>query len=67
MEREDLEWHRFDGTMDVKKRGESIARFKADSRAPKILIVSLKAGGVGLNVSAFTNLLFILRLNFVDS
>ncbi|KAI0732417.1 SNF2 family N-terminal domain-containing protein [Fomitopsis betulina] len=51
LEREDLEWHRFDGTMDVKKRGESIARFKADSRAPKILIVSLKAGGVGLNLT----------------
>ena len=51
LEREDLEWHRFDGTMDVKKRNESIAGFKAPSRGPKVLIVSLKAGGVGLNVS----------------
>ena len=51
MEREDLEWHRFDGTMDIKKRNAAVTGFKVPSREPKVLIVSLKAGGVGLNVS----------------
>lgn len=37
--------------MDIKKRNASINGFKAPSRSPKVLIVSLKAGGVGLNVS----------------
>ncbi|KAH9929764.1 SNF2 family N-terminal domain-containing protein [Fomitopsis serialis] len=51
LEREGLAWYRFDGTMDVKKRNDSIAGFKAASQAPKVLIVSLKAGGVGLNLT----------------
>lgn len=36
--------------MDVKKRSEAISGFKESSDEPKVLIVSLKAGGVGLNV-----------------
>ena len=36
--------------MDVKKRSEAISCFKESSDEPKVLIVSLKAGGVGLNV-----------------
>ena len=42
--------------MDVKKRNEAIAGFKASSRDAKVLIISLKAGGVGLNVSSFGQL-----------
>ena len=38
--------------MDVKKRNEAIAGFKASSRDAKVLIISLKAGGVGLNLTA---------------
>lgn len=51
LEREKYTWYRFDGSMDVKKRNEAITEFKSSSREPKVLIVSLKAGGVGLNVS----------------
>ncbi|KAH9837360.1 SNF2 family N-terminal domain-containing protein [Rhodofomes roseus] len=51
LERESLTWYRFDGTMDVKKRNDSVVGFKADSQGPKVLIVSLKAGGVGLNLT----------------
>ena len=53
LERERIRWYRFDGTMDVRKRNESIAGFKEVTKndEPKVLIVSLKAGGVGLNVS----------------
>ena len=50
LEREGLPWYRFDGSMDVKKRNEAVSGFKAPSREAKVLIISLKAGGVGLNV-----------------
>lgn len=50
LEREHLTWYRFDGTMDIRRRSEAIAGFKAASEGPKVLIISLKAGGVGLNV-----------------
>ncbi|OBZ79900.1 DNA repair protein RAD5 [Grifola frondosa] len=51
LERERLAWFRFDGSMDVKKRNEAIAGFKSPSREAKVLIISLKAGGVGLNLT----------------
>ncbi|KAH9910501.1 SNF2 family N-terminal domain-containing protein, partial [Epithele typhae] len=51
LEREGLPWHRFDGSMDIKKRNEAVSSFKAASREPKVLIISLKAGGVGLNLT----------------
>lgn len=54
LDRERLTWYRFDGSMDMKKRSAAIAQFKENERKPKILIVSLKAGGVGLNVRNFS-------------
>ncbi|KAI8990572.1 SNF2 family N-terminal domain-containing protein [Trametes punicea] len=51
LEREGLAWYRFDGSMDVKKRNEAVSGFKEASREAKVLIVSLKAGGVGLNLT----------------
>ena len=50
LDRERFVHLRFDGTMDVKKKAASISEFKTPSRKPKILVISLKAGGVGLNV-----------------
>ena len=51
LNREQFDQFRFDGSMDVKKRSQMITDFKVASRTPKVLIISLKAGGVGLNVS----------------
>ncbi|KAF8444821.1 SNF2 family N-terminal domain-containing protein [Boletus edulis BED1] len=51
LDREHLAWYRFDGSMDMKKRGAAIAEFKQNERKPKVLIISLKAGGVGLNLT----------------
>jgi DNA repair protein RAD5 len=51
LKRERFEQYRFDGSMDVKKRGVALEEFRAPTRKPKVLVVSLKAGGVGLNVS----------------
>ncbi|KZT30927.1 hypothetical protein NEOLEDRAFT_1153350 [Neolentinus lepideus HHB14362 ss-1] len=55
LQREQFAWYRFDGSMNVKKRNEAVTEFKAASRSPKILIVSLKAGGVGLNMDCWWN------------
>jgi DNA repair protein RAD5 len=57
LEREGIDQYRFDGTMDVKKKSAAINEFKSRSQKPKVLIVSLKAGGVGLNVSLTTTMI----------
>ncbi|KAI6153991.1 SNF2 family N-terminal domain-containing protein [Pisolithus tinctorius] len=51
LDRERLTWYRFDGSMDMKKRNAAITEFKQNERKPKILLISLKAGGVGLNLT----------------
>ncbi|KAJ7103027.1 RAD5-like protein [Mycena belliarum] len=55
LKREHFEQYRFDGSMDVKKRGIALDEFRASTRRPKVLIVSLKAGGVGLNMDCWWN------------
>ena len=52
--------------MDVKKRSEAVSQFKSTSRQPKVLIVSLKAGGVGLNVG-YESLNYMHRLMYCGS
>ncbi|EKM83939.1 hypothetical protein AGABI1DRAFT_67033 [Agaricus bisporus var. burnettii JB137-S8] len=51
LQREGYDFCRFDGTMDVKKRSAALSAFKSPSKQPRILIISLKAGGVGLNLT----------------
>lgn len=47
---------RFDGTMSQKVRAQVIRTFNAenasDPKAPRVLLLSLRAGGVGLNLTA---------------
>jgi DNA repair protein RAD5 len=50
LDREGLTVFRFDGSMDIKRRNAAVSEFRVPSRAPKVMIISLKAGGVGLNV-----------------
>lgn len=52
LERDSFLSYRFDGTLSLKKRAEIIEEFKRGSKKPKVLAISLKAGGVGLNVRA---------------
>ncbi|KAH7107135.1 SNF2 family N-terminal domain-containing protein [Auriculariales sp. MPI-PUGE-AT-0066] len=54
LERDGFSSYRFDGSLNLKKRSEVIEGFKQASSKPKVLIISLKAGGVGLNVTAVT-------------
>ncbi|KAK0481797.1 P-loop containing nucleoside triphosphate hydrolase protein, partial [Armillaria novae-zelandiae] len=55
LKRDRFDFYRFDGSMDVKKRIATLNDFKSTSRTPKVLIVSLKAGGVGLNMDCWWN------------
>ncbi|KAL2429773.1 DNA repair protein rad5 [Exophiala dermatitidis] len=47
---------RFDGTMSQKVRAQVIREFNADNasdpKAPRVLLLSLRAGGVGLNLTS---------------
>ncbi|TRM65841.1 SNF2 family N-terminal domain-containing protein [Schizophyllum amplum] len=51
LKREGFDQYRFDGSMHVKKRNHAITEFKIASEEPKVMVVSLKAGGVGLNLT----------------
>jgi DNA repair protein RAD5 len=67
LDREKYDSYRFDGTMDMKKKAAAISEFKSSSRKPKVLVVSLKAGGVGLNVSDFVLSKFMCHLTVFRS
>ena len=51
--RHNLTHLRFDGSMSQKQRAQVLRAFNAeDAEAPRILLLSLRAGGVGLNLTA---------------
>ena len=51
---------RLDGTMSHIVRSEVVTAFQSDHpRSPKVLLLSLKAGGVGLNLTAANHLLLL--------
>ena len=56
LKRHGFEHLRFDGTMSQKVRSQVLRAFNAenahDPKAPRILLLSLRAGGVGLNLTA---------------
>lgn len=59
---------RLDGSMAQKKRVESIQCFQNTAAgSPTIMLLSLKAGGVGLNLSAASRVFLMDPVsNFVD-
>ncbi|ORX36723.1 SNF2 family N-terminal domain-domain-containing protein [Kockovaella imperatae] len=46
-----IQWLRFDGSMSQAQRAATIDEFGKKSKDPVILLISLKAGGVGLNLT----------------
>ena len=48
------------GFMPIKKRQAAIARFKSE-QAPRLLLISLRAGGVGLNLGEATHVVLFDR------
>lgn len=45
-----IKWLRFDGSMSQAQRAATVDEFGKKSKEPVILLISLKAGGVGLNL-----------------
>lgn len=48
---ENLPFERIDGTVTGKKRNEAVQRFQ-NTQDPTVFLISLKAGGVGINLTA---------------
>ncbi|KAL7421932.1 hypothetical protein Q5752_003704 [Cryptotrichosporon argae] len=46
---------RFDGSMNAKQRQQVIASFQQPGRGPRVMLISLKSGAVGLNLTAASN------------
>ncbi|KAG6851386.1 hypothetical protein H0H93_005784 [Arthromyces matolae] len=59
LDREKYDHYRFDGSMDIKKKNAAVAEFKVASRKPKVLVISLKAGGVGLNLTTANHVFMV--------
>lgn len=54
--RDDLKYTRLDGTMSQPRREDALKSFASwDSDAPDIILISMKAGGVGINLTCATN------------
>lgn len=51
LRRDNFVFYRFDGDMNIKSKAFAVEEFTKPSRNGKIFIVSLKAGGVGLNLT----------------
>ncbi|WRT66270.1 uncharacterized protein IL334_003223 [Kwoniella shivajii] len=49
--KEGIRWLRFDGSMSQAQRAATIEEFGKKTKEPLILLISLKAGGVGLNLT----------------
>ncbi|WVQ88936.1 DNA repair protein RAD5 [Cryptococcus gattii] len=54
-----IRWLRFDGTMSQAQRASTIEEFGRKTNEPLILLISLKAGGVGLNLT-MANYVFLM-------
>ncbi|GJJ09896.1 hypothetical protein Clacol_004120 [Clathrus columnatus] len=51
LRRDEFAFCRFDGDMSVKNKAAAVEEFTKPSRNGKVFVVSLKAGGVGLNLT----------------
>lgn len=51
------------GNVPAKKRGEVVEDFNFNPRGPEVMLVSLRAGGVGLNLVG-GNHLFLLDMHW---
>ncbi|WWC89156.1 uncharacterized protein L201_004074 [Kwoniella dendrophila CBS 6074] len=61
LKEEGMSWTRFDGRMNATKRQQVISEFqrpltpKNAASSPKVMLISLKSGAVGLNLTAASN------------
>lgn len=51
LSKEGVRWLRFDGSMSQQQRAATVEEFGQPANEPVVLLISLKAGGVGLNLT----------------
>jgi SNF2 family DNA or RNA helicase len=51
LSREGVRWLRFDGSLSQAQRAACVEEFGEKAKEPVVLLISLKAGGVGLNLT----------------
>ncbi len=57
---ENYNWTRLDGSMSARQRSEVIADFQSSkASSPTVLLLSLRAGGVGLNLTAASRMMLL--------
>jgi len=59
LDRERFAWSRLDGTMSQPQRARAIEEFVKPGREARVFMISLKSGGVGLNLTA-ANFVFMM-------
>ncbi|PVG03217.1 hypothetical protein CPB86DRAFT_723782 [Serendipita vermifera] len=52
LDRDKFPWLRLDGSMSQTQRSKVLKEFSSPSNSPRIFLISLRAGGVGLNLTA---------------
>ena len=66
LEKEDLSFVRLDGRMTQEARARAIENFSdLSSSSPRVFLLSLTAGGVGLNLTAATRVFLMDPVNYV--
>ena len=58
IDRAGIPYERYDGSMSASHRGEAITRFKT-SRHSKVMLISLKAGNAGLNLTVASQVIIL--------
>jgi DNA repair protein RAD5 len=66
LDRDKFPWVRLDGSMSEKQRTKALKQFSTPSEKPRIFIISLRAGGVGLNLTS-ANHVFMVCLSCFGS
>jgi len=63
LKREDYSHYTIQGDVPPKKRSEMVHDFNTNANSPRVMLVSLRAGGVGLNLIGASHL-FIMDLHW---
>jgi DNA repair protein RAD5 len=65
LDRDKIPWLRLDGSMSQTQRSKVLREFSSPSKSPRIFLISLRAGGVGLNLTT-ANYVFMVRLTKIQ-
>lgn len=59
LQREEIRFTEITGLVDINDRQEIVRRFNCKRNGPRVMLLSLKAGGVGLNLIGANHLCFV--------